>query len=165
MKLYIFRKENEFDYERIPVEVLRVREKGIDIQKGRDIVTLRWDTEHTFPMICCDDIVNVYIIGDNFERGYVIEKFRTLLPQYREMDLLFKSELDKITEEQKCKIEMCLKFLCALLDHFKESTNDGRMILEQFLKSYEDNRKKYSQLKDTINTMKNEDLKQVRGEK
>jgi hypothetical protein len=164
MRLYIFKKENEYDYERIPIEVLRVREKGMDIQKGNDIVTLRWDTEHTFPMLKCDDIVNIFIIGDNYEKGYVIEKFRNLHPEDIDTHLLFKSELDKITQELKNETEMGINILKDVLEHFSYNSMEIEKIFRKITQVFNDNQKDYANIKKTIEQEKNPQLKGMRGE-
>ena len=97
MKMYIFRKDGR-DFERIKIEVDMIRKRSVIIRHKGQIMTLEWDSEYTFEQLKIDDILNIYILGEDYSKGYVLPHLRDLSIKDLDIKTVVLSQLEKIKQ-------------------------------------------------------------------
>ena len=154
MIIHIFRQENQTDFERIEVFVVGLRDKSIDIKDGKQIVTLSWDSEYTIEDLLYDDILNVYIKGDDFTKGYILP----ILPEFDLNDLdesiILESILSKRDQAYRKEMEIKSNILKKIIEHDTKRSVDDFKLFQELLKSVSAEERNFDVLKDLVNKNK-----------
>jgi len=118
MEIYIFRKENEKnDFARLPVDLIRPQTRSALIRVSGKTINLEWESEYTFPELMVDDILMVYIVGEDFSRGYVLPHLRDLRIKDLSVAQIVRSELDKIKQLYAKERDASMEILKAITEH------------------------------------------------
>ena len=154
MYLHIFRQENQTDFERIEVFVVGLRDKSIDIKDGKQIVTLSWNSEYTIEDLLYDDILNVYIKGDDFTKGYILPILRDFNLNDLDESLILESILSKRDQAYKKEMEIKSNILKKIIEHDTKRSVDDFKLFQEVLKSSSAEDRNFDVLKDLVNKNK-----------
>ena len=154
MILHIFRKQNQTDFERIEVYVLGLRDKSIDIKKGKQIVTLSWNSEYTIEDLLYDDILNVYIKEDDFTKGYILPLLQNFNLNDLDESLMLESILNKRDQAYKKEMETKSNLLKKIIEHDTKRSVDDFKLFQEVLKSSSAEDRNFDVLKDLVNKYK-----------
>jgi len=135
MYLHIFRQENHTDFERIEVFVVGLRDKSINIKYGKKIVTLSWDSEYTIEDLLYDDILNIYIKGDDFTKGYILPILRDFNLNDLDESLILQSILSKRDQAYKKEMEIKSIILKKIIEHDTKRSIDDFKLFQDVLKT------------------------------
>ena len=154
MIIHIFRQENQTDFERIEVFVVGFRDKSIDIKDGKQIVTLSWNSEYTIEDLLYDDILNVYIKGDDFTKGYILPILRDFNLNDLDESLILESILSKRDQAYKKEMEIKSNILKKIIEHDTKRSVDDFKLFQEVLKSGSAEDRNFDLLKDLVNKNK-----------
>ena len=154
MIIHIFRQENQTDFERIEVFVVGFRDKSIDIKDGKQIVTLSWNSEYTIEDLLYDDILNVYIKGDDFTKGYILPILRDFNLNDLDESLILESILNKRDQVYKKEMEIKSNFLKKIIEHDTKRSVDDFKLFQEIIKSVSAEDRNFDVLKDLVNKNK-----------
>ena len=154
MILHIFRKQNQTDFERIEVFVVGLRNKSIDIKDGKEIVTLSWNSEYTIEDLLYDDILNVYIKGGDFTKGYILPILRDFNLNDLDESLILESILSKRDQAYKKEMEIKSNILKKIIEHDTKRSVDDFNLFQEVLKSSSTEDRNFGVLKDLVNKNK-----------
>ena len=154
MILQIFRKQNRTDFERIEVFVVKLQDKSIDIKKGKQIVTLGWNSEYTIEDLLYDDILNVYIKEDDFTKGYILPILHNFNLNDLDESLILESILNKRDQAYKKEMETKSNLLKKIIEHDAKRSVEGFKLLKEVLKASSDEDRNFDVLKNLVNKYK-----------
>ena len=154
MIIHIFRQENQTDFERIEVFVVGFRDKSIDIKDGKQIITLSWNSEYAIEDLLYDDILNVYIKGDDFTKGYILPILRDFNLNDLDEFLILESILSKRDQAYKKEMETKSNILKKIIEHDTKRSVDDFKLFQELLKSVSAEERNFDVLKDLVNKNK-----------
>lgn len=149
MYIHIFSQENQTDFKRIEVFVVGFQNKSIDIKDGKEIVKLSWNSEYTIEDLLYDDILNIYIKGDDFTKGYILPILRDL--NFKDLDIssILDSEFDKRDQKHKKEMEIKSNILKKLIEHDTKRNIEDFQLFKEILKSSKAESRDFDILKET----------------
>ena len=154
MNIHIFRQENQTDFTRIGVLVVGFQNKSIDIKIGKEVVTLSWDSEYTIDDLLYDDILNVYIKGDDFTKGYILPILRDFNIKDLDVSMILDSELDKRDQAYKKEMEIKSNILKKFIEHDTRRSIEDFHLFQNILKSSSAEDRNFNILKDLVDKTK-----------
>jgi hypothetical protein len=154
MHIYIFRQENQTDFKRIEVSVVGFQTKSIDIKIGKEVITLSWESEYTIDDLFYDDILNVYIKGDDFTKGYILPILRDFNIKDLDVSTILDSELDKRDQAYKKEMEIKSSVLKKFIEHDKKRSISDFELFKEILKSSSSETRDFDILKDLVSKTK-----------
>ncbi|MBD3211532.1 MAG: hypothetical protein GF311_02905 [Candidatus Lokiarchaeota archaeon] len=150
MKMYIFQKNGLRDFERISVEVVKIREKSIIIQRDKREVELAWESEYTYPELCYGDVILLYVLNDDFQKAYVLP----LVGDFSSINIgdaeIFRSELDKIREKYRKDIEIRTLILKQIISFLSQHTLDNLDLIKELTNKPEDIKQNFQVIRDLL---------------
>lgn len=149
MYIHIFSQENQTDFKRIEVFVVGFQNKSIDIKDGKEIVTLSWNSDFTIEDLLYDDILNIYIKGDDFTKGYVFPILQDLNIKDLDASSILDSEFDKRDQAHKKEMEIKLNILKKLIEHDTKRSIEEYQLFKEILKSRRAESRDFDILKET----------------
>ena len=156
MILHIFKQENQTDFKRIEVFVVGLRDKSIDIKDGKQIVTLSWNSEYAIEDLLYDDILNVYIKGDDFTKGYILPILRDFNLNDLDESLILESILNKRDQAYKKEMEIKSNILKKIIEHDTKRSVDDFKLFQEIIKSVSTEERNLDVLKDLVNNLDKE---------
>jgi len=147
--IHIYSQENQTDFKRIEVFVVGFQNKSIDIKNGKEIVTLSWNSEYTIEDLLYDDILNIYIKGDDFTKGYILPILRDLSFKHLDVLSILDSEFDKQDQTHKKEMEIKSNILKKLIEHDKKRSIEDFQFFKEILKSSRVESRDFDILKET----------------
>ena len=154
MNFYIFRQENQTDFTRIEVSVVGFQNKSIDIKNGKEVITLSWESEYTIDDLLYDDILNVYIKGDDFTKGYILPILRDFNIKDLDVSSILDSELDKRDQAYKKEMEIKSSVLKKFIEHDTKRSISDFDLFKEILKSSSSETRDFDILKDLVSNTK-----------
>ena len=154
MILQIFRKQNRTDFERIEVFVVKLQDKSIDIKKGKQIVTLEWNSEYTIEDLLYDDILNVYIKEDDFTKGYILPILRNFNLNDLDESFILESIFNKRDQAYKKEMETKSNLLKKIIEHDAKRSVEDFKLFKEVLKASSDEDRNFDVLKNLVNKYK-----------
>ena len=154
MYIHIFRQENPTDFKRIDIFVVGFQQKSIDIKNGKEIVTLSWDSEYTIDDLLYDDILNIYIKGDDFSRAYILPILRDFNIKDLDVSKILDSELDKRDQAYKKEMEIKSNILKKFIEHDTRRSIEDFHLFQDILKSSGAEDRNFNILKDLVDKTK-----------
>ena len=150
MYIHIFRQETQTDFKRIDVFVVGFQNKSIDIKNGKEIVTLSWDSEYSIEDLLYDDILNIYIKGDDFTKGYILPILRDFNTKDLDVSMILDSELDKRDQTYKKEMEIKSNILKKFIEHDTRRSIEDFQLFQEILKSSSTQDRNFNILKDLV---------------
>ena len=154
MYIHIFRQENQIDFNRIEVFVVNFQNKSIDIKNGKEIITLSWDSEYSIEDLLYDDILNVYIKGDDLTKGYILPILRDFNIKDLDVSKILDSELDKRDQAYKKEMEIKSNILKKFIEHDTRRSIQDFQLFQEILKSSSAEDRNFNILKDLVDKTK-----------
>lgn len=154
MHIYIFRQEAPTDFKRIEIIVVGFQNKSIDIKDGKDILTLSWDSEYSIEDLLYDDILNIYIKGDDFTKGYILPILRDFNIKDLDVSMILNSELDKRDQAYKKEMEIKSNILKKFIEHDTRRSIEDFQLFQEILKSSSTENRNFNILKDLVDKTK-----------
>lgn len=154
MYIHIFRQETQTDFKRIEIFVVGFQNKSIDIRNGKEIVTLSWNSEYTIEDLLYDDILNIYIKGDDFTKGYILPILRDFNIKDLDVSKILDSELDKRDQAYKKEMEIKSNILKKFIEHDTRRSIEDFHLFQEILKSSSAEDRNFNILKDLVDKTK-----------
>jgi vacuolar-type H+-ATPase subunit I/STV1 len=151
MKMNIFQKNGLSDFERISVEVVKIREKSIIIQRDNREVELTWESEYTYPELCYGDVLLLYVLNDDFQKAYVLPLVGNLSSMNIGEAEIFRSELDKIREKYRKDTEIRTLILKQIISFLSQHTLDNLDLIKELTNKPEDLQQNVQELRAFFN--------------
>ena len=120
MKMYIFQKIGPGDFDRIPIEVEVIKTKSLILKHEEKLIELRWEGEYTYRELCYGDIINIYILTHDFEKGYIMPSISNATLANLSEEQIFRSELDKLRAKYKKEDLIRTQIIKALIEFFSK---------------------------------------------
>jgi hypothetical protein len=151
---YIFRRENQYDLERIEVELVSFQSHSIKIRQGKEIVSLTWDGEFEYSTLCKDDILLIYINGNDYSKGYVLPIVQGFSSSSFDTSLIIKSELDKLKQGHKKELDAMAEILKNVIEYYSGRSIDDYKFFLDVLRSSATENESFELLRNLVNAQK-----------
>ena len=158
MNLYIFRKENDQnDFTKVQVDLIRPQSKSVFISYRNKTINLEWDSDYSFTELLIDDILLVYILGEDLTRGYILPHLRDLSIKDLTVSQVIKSALDKIKQSSAKEKATSLEVLKSVVQHYADKDSEDLDFVQDLFKHLENSGDStFQQLKDFMQSSKDE---------
>lgn len=154
MKMQIFRKVNDYDFERVEIDVIATREKSVLIRHNNGTNLLEWDSQYTFSDLKVDDVLNIYILGEDYTQGFVLPQIRNLNIKDQNITQLFQSALDKIKKSNEAQYEAIVGMVVSLANFYYGKNAEDFNLLKGILDKTEVGDDNFNKLKELIDRAK-----------
>ena len=152
--MQIFRKVNDYDFERVEIDVIATREKSVLIRHNNGTNLLEWDSQYTFSDLKVDDVLNIYILGEDYTQGFVLPQIRNLNIKDQNITQLFQSALDKIKKSNEAQYEAIVGMVVSLANFYYGKNAEDFNLLKGILDKTEVGDDNFNKLKELIDRAK-----------
>ncbi|MHA1253027.1 MAG: hypothetical protein ACTSRP_23775 [Candidatus Helarchaeota archaeon] len=152
MRLYIFRRDDDFgrDFTRIPIDVIDFGHNFIILKQNGRRIKLTWDEEYPFKTLVADDIINIYILGNDFTKGYILPILRPLSIKDLDAVNIMSSYYDRLKDNISKIKEDNLKILIETVRHFSTKRIKDLQFLKEALKIIDTDEDKINEIRDFV---------------